>query len=118
MELNEIYPQPNLVIQTAHNILVTIKSNNDKIRVIIVGLGGSTIGYNDTFIWEDEDLKTFLEEALLLKTSRPSGKVLRVTSYNSSDNQILYECKPPLEITKEQIAKKLGMSINDFIIIG
>lgn len=118
MKLNEIYPQPNLVIRTAHNIIVTINDKNRGLTVIFVGLAGSSIGYNDTFIWEDIDLKTFLEEVLHLDTSKPSGKVERVISYNSSGNQVLYECDPPLEITKKQIAEKFGIGINDFIIIS
>lgn len=106
MKLNEIMPQPNLIVYMKNYVMVTINTKKYGVIAIISDISG-TEEYPETlkYQWSDINLYEFIQRKMRF---HKGSTIRRVVSYNSDDYVIFDMDKEVVRVTKEDIAKKFG----------
>lgn len=106
MKLNEIMPQPNLIVYMENYVMVTINTEKYGVIAIISDISGKE-KYPETlkYQWSDISLYEFIKRRMGFY----KGSTIRsVVSYDSEDYVIFDMDKETVRVTKEDIAKKFG----------
>lgn len=106
MKLNEIMPQPNLIVYMKNYVMVTINTEKYGVIAIISDISG-TEDYPETlkYQWSDTNLYEFIQKHMCF---HEGSTIRKVVSYNSKDYVIFDKDEETIRVTKEDIAKKFG----------
>lgn len=105
MKLNEIMPQPNLIVYMKNYVMVTVSSKKHGVVAVIVDVSGKEFPEVLKYQWSDVNLYEFIQNKMCFH----EGIIIqKVVSYNSDDYVIFDMDKEVVKVTKEDLAKMFG----------